>query len=101
MVPVSDAHVRRLMEELSKKPSVSKAALKAGMDRKTARKYIKAGKLPTEMVRPRDWRTRNDPFAEDWTLVESWLALAPELDAKTVFEMLCEAKPNKYAEGQL
>jgi hypothetical protein len=101
MGPVSDTQVRRLMEELSKKQNLSKAALKAGMDRKTARKYVKAGRLPTEMVRPRDWRTRNDPFAEDWVLVESWLALAPELDAKTVFEMLCDAKPNKYAEGQL
>jgi len=52
------------MEEMSKHGAVGLAALKAGMDRKTARKYIAAGALPSELRAPRDWRTREDPFAE-------------------------------------
>ncbi len=32
--------------------------MRAGMSRKTARKYAFGGKLPSERVEPRDWRTR-------------------------------------------
>ena len=46
MRPVSDAQVRRLMEEMSKDGHVGQAAMKADMDRKTARRYVAAGKLP-------------------------------------------------------
>jgi hypothetical protein len=89
------------MEELSKNGQVGHAAMKAGMDRKTARKYAKAGMLPSAMVSPRDWRTRQDPFAGDWPLIEGWLGATPELDAKSIFEMLCEALPGKYEPGQV
>ena len=38
------------------------AAAKAGMDVKTARKYLNAGNLPSESKPERTWRTRKDPF---------------------------------------
>ena len=38
------------------------AALKVDIDPKTARKYIKAGKLPTELKKQREWLTRSDCF---------------------------------------
>ncbi|MGC4116905.1 MAG: hypothetical protein QM765_20550 [Myxococcales bacterium] len=44
---VSDAQVRRLMEEKTKSGQVGMAAMKAGMDRKTASKYLEEGKLPS------------------------------------------------------
>jgi hypothetical protein len=47
-VTVSDAQVRKLMEETSKHGQVGLAALKAGMDRKTAARYTREGKYPTE-----------------------------------------------------
>ena len=59
------------MEELSKHGAVGLAAIKAGMDRKTARKYIVAATLPSQMRAPRDWRTREDPFAEHREEVEA------------------------------
>lgn len=40
------------------------AAAKAGMCPKTARKYLKLGKLPSECKKVRTHRTRSDPFAE-------------------------------------
>ena len=43
---------------------LGRAALKAGMDEKTARKYRRLGKLPSESRQPRTWRTRPDPFAD-------------------------------------
>ena len=80
---VSDAQVRRLMEEMSKDGQIGRAAMKADMDRKTARRYVTAARLPSEMKQPRTWRTRPDPFAEDWPAVTELLATTPGLQALT------------------
>ncbi len=98
---VSDAQVRRLMEEKAKLGEVGLAAMKAGMDRKTASKYLGSGKLPSELKEPRDWRTRADPFAEDWPRLKELLREAPELEAKTLFEHLLAEHPGRYEPGQL
>lgn len=89
------------MEELSKHGEVGLAAIKAGMDRKTARKYIEAATLPSQMRAPRDWRTREDPFAEHREEVEALLRETPALEAKTVFELLDAKHPDRFAPGQL
>lgn len=98
---VSDAQVRRLMEEKAKSGKVGLAAMRAGMDRKTARKYLAEGKVPSELKKQRTWRTRPDPFAEDWPGLEALLRDAPELEAKTLFEHLAAQRPGKYEPGQL
>jgi hypothetical protein len=98
---VSDAQVRKLMEELTKHGEKGMAAMKAGMDPKTARKYAAAGKLPSEMESARSWRTREDPFVEDWPEVEALLRESPGLDAKTVFEELCIRYPGRHEPGEL
>ena len=89
------------MEEMTKHGEIGRAAMKADMDRKTARKYVAAGKLPSEMRTPRDWRTREDPFAEHRNEIEEALREAPTLEAKTLFEILCERHPGRYESGQL
>ncbi len=72
------------------------------MDRKTARKYVRSGKLPSELKSPRARRTRVDPIAaEDWVFVVSQLSDSPGLEAKTLFEQLQERRPEEYGEGQL
>jgi len=38
------------MEEMSKHGHMGQAAMKAGMDRKTAPKYVDGGKLPSELT---------------------------------------------------
>jgi len=38
---VTTQQVKKRIKEISKNGSISKAALKAGMDEKTARKYVK------------------------------------------------------------
>ncbi|MEJ7729254.1 MAG: IS21 family transposase [Polyangiaceae bacterium] len=86
---------------MSKDGEIGHAAMLADMDRKTARKYVKAGKLPSEMVAARTWCTREDPFAGDWEEVAGLLAAAPELEAKTLFEALVEKHPGRYEPGQL
>ena len=80
---------------------IGKAALRAGMHRNTARKYLKSGGLPSETVEPRTWRTREDPFEEDWPGIVVRLEDAPELEAKALFEDLLTRKPEGYHPGQL
>jgi len=89
------------MEEMSKHGEVGHAAMLADMDRKTARKYIQAGKLPSETVAARTWCTREDPFAKDREEIEALLTSTPELEAKTIFAMLMEKYPGRYEPGQL
>lgn len=89
------------MEQLKKHGKLGLAAARAGLDPKTARKYRDAGKLPSEMKKPRDWRTREDPFDEVWPVIKSKLIDAPELEAKTLFEWLMQERPNVFEQGQL
>ena len=89
------------MEEMSKHGRIGDAAMRAGMHRETARKYVAAGELPSTMVAPRDWRTRPDPFEEHWPAIEARLRATPELEAKTLFELLQEEHPDRYDAGQL
>ena len=98
---VKDAQVRKLMNEKSKHGQVGLAALRAGMDRKTARRYLRIGRLPSELKAPRTWRTRPDRFAADWSAVTARLEEAPELEAKALFEDLQRHRPGQYTEGQL
>ena len=78
------------------------AAARAGMDAKTARKYRRLGKLPSE-VQPmdRDWRTHPDAFVEVWPELETLLAANPRLQAKTLFADLQRRFPGRFADGQL
>jgi hypothetical protein len=89
------------MEEMTKHGKLGRAAMKADMDRKTARKYVRLGKVPSDLKRSRSWRTRDDPFADDWGWIEEQLGEAPALEAKTLFEELLDKHPERYQEGQL
>ena len=64
---VTDVQVRTLRSWLVKEASLTLSAAKAGMDRKTARKYRFTDQLPSRRqaeAPPRDWRTSDDPFAK-------------------------------------
>jgi hypothetical protein len=77
------------------------AAAKAGMDAKTARKYLRGGQLPSESRVDRTWRTRPDPFTEVWEEVRQLVDANPGLEAKTLFEALQREHPGRFADGQL
>lgn len=89
------------MDELAKENRLGVAAARAGLDRKTARKYRDSAKFPSEMKSTREYRTRADPFDGDWAAIVVRLKEAPELDAKTLFEELLEQQPERYQSGQL
>ena len=98
---VTDRQVRKLFMEHQKCGQIQMAAIKAGMNRDTAAVYIASGQLPSERVKPRDWRTRADPFEAHWAEAEAMLREAPELEAKALFEWLSEQHGGLYDEGQL
>ena len=87
--------------EANKQRSKSLAAAKAGMDEKTARKYLKSCKLPSQLKKPRLYRTRADGFEDIWEEVRCKLELNPGLEAKTLFTYLQRQYPGKYSDGQL
>ncbi|MFQ5595949.1 MAG: IS21 family transposase [Anaerolineae bacterium] len=90
------------MQERSQGKTQQQAAVKANLkSRKTVAKYEALGVLPSQMKEPRTYRTRPDPFADDWAMIEAKLTDAPELEAKALFDWLCEQEPDKYQEGQL
>lgn len=92
---VTDAQVKELRRQLRQGGSLQRAAMKAGMDRKTARKYRKLGKLPTEARTPHDWRTRTDPLVEVWPRLQELLEREPGLQAKTLVDWLQREYPGQ------
>src|SRR5450759_3718133 len=85
---VTDEQVRRLRKLSNTEKNQEIAASKAGMDPTTARRYLGLGRLPSELKKERQWRTREDPFGEVWEAVERQIEESPGLEAKTLFEWL-------------
>lgn len=75
------------------------AAAKAGIDPKTARKYLTNDNSLEDVVH--NWKTRKDPFEDIWSEIEEMLSLQPRLEAKTIFAYLIDKYPGKFQEGQL
>jgi hypothetical protein len=65
---VTNQHVRRLSMLIKTQKTMAIAAAKAGMDEKTARKYLKNGQLPSHCKSEHTWCTRSDPFDLEWEL---------------------------------
>ena len=81
--------------------TLSIAAVKSGMDEKTARKYRGLKRLPSKVQVEHTWRTRKDPFANVWAELEEKLGNNPGLQANTLFEDLQRRYPGEFADGQL
>ncbi len=96
-----DAEVILAVRERAKGKTQEQAAARSGMGVRTLRRYEQAAKLPSQMKVPRSYRTRANPFAEDWTWVVAQLERDPALQATTLFQMLCEQHPDRYKPSQL
>jgi Mu transposase, C-terminal domain len=98
---VKDQQVRRLFTMLQTENSQAVAAAQAGMDVKTARKYRRLGRLPSEVAVTHNWRTREDPFVEVWEEVRQELAVNPGLQAATLLAALQRKYPGRFQDGQV
>ena len=97
----TDGEVHRMIRERSKGKTIDQAAARAGMSVPTARKYLRAGQLPSQLKHPRAYRTRADPFAADWAWIQAQLERDSALQAQTLFALLCEQHPERYHPGQV
>ena len=98
---VTDQQIRRLFKLSNTEKTQEIAASKAGMDVKTARKYLRVRRLPSEMKAERHWRTRKDSFADVWPKIREQLSTNPGLEVKTIFAALQREHPERFADGQL
>ncbi|MBV8114821.1 MAG: IS21 family transposase [Silvibacterium sp.] len=98
---VTDQQIRRLFKLANTEKTEEIAASKAGMDVKTARKYLRARRLPSEMKAERHWRTREDYFEDVWPKIREQLSTNPGLEVKTIFAALQREHPDRFADGQL
>jgi hypothetical protein len=96
---VTPAQVKELRRQLQQGASLRRAALRANMDRKSARKYRALGQFPEEARKPRTWRTWPDALAEVWPAVAEQLQQEPRLQAKTLWEWLQRTHPGTYPES--
>lgn len=98
---ISAQQYNKLMKSYQKDGKMGAAALKAGMDRKTARRYVSGAALPRGEGRARrHWRTHADAFAPVWAQVEARLSGEPGLQAKTLFAELQREHPGCFEAGQ-
>lgn len=98
---VTNQQVRRLLKLKREGKSVEVAAARSGMSENTARKYLRLRKLPSQVKKPHTWRTREDPFEDDWPEMRQMLECNPGLEGTTVFEYFKRERPGEYADGQL
>jgi hypothetical protein len=98
---VTDNQVRRLRKLSNTEKNQEIAASKAGMDQKTARKYLALNQLPSEVSKVRHWRTREDPFSGVWEQVRQQIEENPGLETKTLFEWLQREYPGRFQNGQI
>jgi transposase len=96
-----DTEIRLYLQERKKGMTQRVAAARAGIAERTARRYERAGALPSQLKRPHDWKTRIDPFEQDWPWVVSELERDPALQGSTLFALLCERHPGRYRPTQV
>jgi transposase len=96
-----DTEVKLYMQERRKGSAQRIAAARAGMSERTARKYEKAGQLPSQLKRPHTWATRQNPFEDDWEWVVEQLKRDSALQGSTLFGLLCERHPGRYRPTQV
>jgi hypothetical protein len=97
---VTDQQVRALMKEIQREKTLSAAAAKSAMDEKTARKYRKLQRLPSQCKPERYWKTRPDVFEDVWPGIEQLLQNNPAVPATTVFDYLSREHPGRTEKVQ-
>lgn len=98
---VTDAQVRALFSLARQGVPLRQAALRVGLSERTARRYRRMNRLPSESLSQRTWRTREDVFAEVWDEIVDHLRTSPSLQAKTLFDWLQRKYPQRFDDGQL
>jgi hypothetical protein len=95
----TNQQVKLLMKKL-KRYNQETAAAKAGMDVKTARKYIRSKTLPSDRQKAYH-REQSSIFANHWDEIVKMLEVSPRLQAHTIMNYLIRKYPDSYKVSQL
>jgi len=87
---INRRQINQLVYERNQGASMSMSAMKAGVSRNTARKYLRQADPSKQEKQAHDWRTRKDPLEAIWSMARGMLERAPELQAKALLEHLSE-----------
>jgi Mu transposase, C-terminal domain len=98
---VTDQQYWRLMKLRRTERSLAGAAAKAGMDEKTARKYRRLGRPPSQCKKPRSRNTQADVFQDVWSEVEQLLQQDQSVEAVTIMGHLCRKYDERFKLSQL
>jgi transposase len=91
---ITEQQYQRLMREYQKSGKVGEAAMKAGMHRQSARRYLGKKEGPKALRPAHTWRTRRDPLEAIWPAAQQWLEETPEVELKMLFEHLVALHPD-------
>lgn len=91
--------VKVFMDQREDGRSQAAAAAKAGISERTGRRIEQEG--ADRGRKPREWRTRDDPFEGVWDEVAEQLGQQPELQPLTLLEWLQERYPGRYPDKLL
>jgi transposase len=100
-VVVKTTQLNKLVYERNRGASIRMSAMKAGMSRNTARKYLRQKDVMEQKRAPHTWRTRRDPLEGLWPQALEMLREAPELEAKALFEHLRDGRQEEVGAGLL
>lgn len=100
-VVVTRTQLTKLVSERNQGKTISMSAMKSGMSRKTAGKYLRQDNAMEQLQVAHTWRTRKDPLEEIWPEALAMLRDAPELEAKALFEHLALKGSDKMKESLL
>jgi hypothetical protein len=96
----TDHEVRHMRNERQKGKTQEQAAARATLSVRTARKYERLAKLPSQLKQPCS-RTRPNPFEQDWPWVLAQLEGDAASSVKTLFDELCLLHPGRHQRVQL
>lgn len=96
---INKKQVVKLMQEIQK-GSLERAALKAGICKRSAQKYKNPQPNP-RLRKVGSGRNQLNPFGKHWEEIERMLGRSPELEAQTIMTYLVEQYPDDYRPQQL
>ncbi len=96
---IKDGQVKELRRMLDMGRSLVTSARIANMSRTTARSYRDDDRLQSQRDKPRNYRTRMDPFEQVWPQVQQRLQTEPKLQAVTLFGWLQDTFPGEYPDS--
>lgn len=98
---ITNNQYERLLSMKHKKQHFYQVADAAGISPTTARKYLKANRLPSELKKQHDWNTRQDVFSDIWLEAVEFLENNTGIEAKSLFEHIQHQYPGRFNANQL